>query len=166
MHTDQEMDHARNGVMARRRRHIAFDETPKIPPYNDDQSDARLLEAATAAVSAAPIDRRRAAIVACFATASGTVQQTQLLQAGSLRDVAFYERQVVELCFQYDLNLIVLACYLPCGKALIPKHLVERFSTFSRALQCIEMSMPYVIWKTGGTMQILPTHLLGAGKDR
>lgn len=166
MHTDHKMDHARGGVMVHRMRHIACDETSIIPPYNDSQFDARLLEAATAAVLTAPIDRRRAAIVACFATASGTVQNTQLLQAGSLRDVAFYERQVVELCFQYDLNLIVLACYLPYGEALIPTHLVGRFCRFAKALQFIEMSMPYVIWKTGSSMQILPTHLLGAGKER
>lgn len=163
---EHKIDRSDGGLMGDRLRHFDCLAIPPLSDVIDNQCDVTLITSARDAVVAAVCDPQRAAVFACFASASGAVQNIELLQAGSLRDVAFYERQVVEQCFRYELNLVVLAFYLPLGQTECPAHLMRRLSRFSRTLHSIEMSMPYVIWKSGSTMQILPTAVLGAGNVR
>lgn len=119
------------------------------------KADIVLFHSVQAAIESYPYDAKRAAIIACCANASGAVQRTALLQAGSLRDVAFYERQVVELCFRYELNLVVLVFCFPAGQISCPAHLMVRFNRFAQTLRFIEMSMPFVVWKAGDHARLL-----------
>lgn len=163
---EHKIDRSDGGLMGDRLRHFDCRAIPPLSDVIDNQCDVTLITSARDAVAAAVCDPQRAAVFACFAAASGAVQYIELLQAGSLRDVAFYERQVVEQCFRYELNLVVLVFYLPLAQTECPAHLMGRLSRFSRTLHSIEMSMPYVIWKSGSTMQILQTAVLGASNLR
>lgn len=132
-----------------------------ISPSSTESS--AMLVRVNEAVAALRFDTGRAAIFACFVSHAGDVQTTTLLQIGSLRDVAFYERQVVELCFGYNLNLVIPVFYVPNGPVECPEHLIDRLNRFAQTLCFIEMAMPYVVWCQGDHIQVLATHISTGG---
>lgn len=124
-------------------------------PLKVGDAKADLFGSVQNAVASYGFDAQRAAIMACFITPCGIIQHTALLQSGSLSDVAFYERQVVELCFYHQSNLVVLVFYFPKGRISCPTHLTARFDRFAQTLRLIEMSMPFVVWKAGDNVRLL-----------
>lgn len=128
------------------------------PTYQQCQSRQTydtVTQAVSNAIAQHSLLSRRAASFACFLNQRGQLETVTALQFGSLNDIAFYERQVVELCFQSNLNAVVMAFYVPYSSPDCPLEIVERLDRFARALRLIEMCMPYVLWSTEGGMRVI-----------
>lgn len=92
---------------------------------------------------------------ACLFDDDGMLCDIERMQVGSRKDIAFYERQLVELCFGNRSNCVVPVFCMPDADASCPPAVFLRLNKLARTLEFIEMSMPCAIWICKDTMQIV-----------
>lgn len=91
----------------------------------------------------------------CLFSDDGTLCDIKQMQVGSRKDIAFYERQLVELCFGNQSNCAVPAFCMPDAETSCPPTVFLRLSKLARTLEFIEMSMPCAIWICKETVEIV-----------